>query len=91
MNEGNLRIVITMLVLAGVAGIASAGEDYVFETSTGHRYSGSLTTDPGNPEMILIAQDTGEVDVPAVEIVALSPFKTKFQLPASYRPGAEPG
>lgn len=130
MNEGNLRIVIMVLVLAGVAGSASAGEDilvlkngdhltgeikklvggdihidadygenifiidwgeverveskshYVFETSTGHRYAGSLQTDPEDPTMVVISEASGDVEVPAVELVAMSPFRHQILGPA---------
>jgi putative salt-induced outer membrane protein YdiY len=53
-------------------------ENFVFETSRGRRYSGSFRTDPDNPEMIFIAADTGEVSVPASEIVSILPVETDF-------------
>jgi hypothetical protein len=53
-------------------------ENFIFETSTGRRYDGSFGTDPDNPEVILIAEDTGEVSVPASEIVAIQPVEKDF-------------
>ena len=52
--------------------------NYVFETSRGQRLSGSFKTDPDNPEAVLIAEDTGEVSVPASEIVSIQPVETNF-------------
>ena len=126
MNSRSACRVVMTLVLLGLAGSASAGEDilvlkngdhltgeikklvggdihidadygenifiidwgkverveskshYVFETSTGHRYAGSLKTDPEDPTMVVISEVAGDVEVPAVEVVTMAPFDTKF-------------